>query len=372
MILTGSVHAGQDVCRIYFGTSAQDEDRGIYMAQLDKETGSLSKAVRAAVAANPPFITIHPNGHYLYATGAGSRSEDRSGVSVSAFRIEESGMLTEVNSQPSGGTGACHVSLNPAATHLLTANYRSGSCAALPIRSDGSLAPPSSIHQHTGSSLNPKRQSQAHAHSINTSKDGRLAFVADLGTDKIMAYRFDSDSGVLELNDPPFMETVPGGGPRHFTFHPTGKFAFANLEMGNEVTVYTFDANSGSLSEIQTLSTLPAGYDQYSTSAEITASPDGRFLYVSNRGHDSIAIFSIADETGELTLLGYESVRGEVPRHFNIDPTGNFLVVANQNSSNVTVFHINPDTGMLKFTGSEIVIPNPTCVQFLPGPSPHQ
>lgn len=362
--LTVCASAKPTAFRVYFGTSAKDDQRGIYMAELDMKTGALSDAVRVSKAMRPGFIVIHPDGKHIYATGAGSTYKGRSPGVVSAFNILKNGMLDDINSQPSGGIGPCHVSLDPSGNNLLAANYRGGSCSVLPILPDGALAPPSSTQLHTGSSVHPKRQTQAYAHSINTSPDGRFAFVADLGIDKIMLYRFDPATGKLEPNDPPFTKTEPGGGPRHFTFHPTGKFAYTNLELSNKVTAFIYDIKKGTLHETQTVSTLPEDYSHPNTTAEVITSPDGRFLYVSNRGHNSIAIFSIDAESGTLTLLGRESVRGQVPRNFNIDPTGTFLVAANQKSSNVVVFKIDRKTGLLKFTGSEIEVPNPICVRF--------
>lgn len=334
------------------------------MAELDMKTGILSAAIRVSKAMSPGFITIHPDGKHLYATGAGSGEENPPAGAVSAYRILESGQLADINTQPSGGNGPCHVSLDPAGRNLLAANYSGGSCSVLPIKSDGSLAPPSSTRLHTGSSVHPKRQKKAYAHSINTSPDGRFAFAADLGIDKIMIYRFDPATGTLEPNDPPFAKTEAGGGPRHFTFHPGGKFAYANLELSNKVTAFTYNAEKGALNEIQTISTLPEDYGRQNTTAEVITSPDGRFLYVSNRGHNSIAIFSI-DPDGMLTFLNREPTRGEIPRNFNIDPTGTLLVAANQKSSNVVVFRIDRQTGLLEFTGSEIKVPNPICVRFL-------
>jgi 6-phosphogluconolactonase len=363
----GCANATSDTCRVYFGTSAKGEQCGIYMAELDMKTGSLSEAVHVSKAARPGFIAIHPDGKHIYATGGGSDVEGMSpGGAVSAFRILGSGMLTDVNSQPSGGIGPCYVALDTSGSNLLVANYMGGSCSALPIKSDGSLAPPSSTQLHTGSSVHPQRQTKAYTHSINTSPDGRFAFVADLGIDKIMIYLFDPKTGKLEPNDPPFTNTEPGGGPRHFTFHPNGKFAYTNLELSNKVTAFTFDAEKGALHKIQTISTLPEDYSLPNTTAEVITSSDGRVLYVSNRGHDSIAIFSIDTETGNLTSLGHESVRGQIPRNFNIDPSGTFLVAANQKTCNVTVFKIDHKTGQLEFTGSEIEVPNPICVKFLP------
>lgn len=355
-----------DHYRVYFGTSAKAEQRGIYKSNLDMTTGELSSPTRVSTANRPGFIALHADGKHIYATGEGSAFEGRSQGAVSAFKImEPGGTLTDINTQPSGGNGPCHISIDPSGENLLVANYSGGSCSVLPIQSDGSLAPPSASQQHTGSSVHPDRQKKAYAHSINTDPSGRYAMVADLGIDKIMIYRFDPDTGTLTPNDPAFIRTEPGGGPRHFVFHPSGKLAFTNLEISNKVTAYSYDATQGSLTELQTISTLPGDFAGQNTTAEIVVSNEGRFLYVSNRGHDSIAIFSIDTLTGELTLQGWESTRGQAPRNFCIDPSGTYLVAANQQSSNVVVYKIDRKTGLLEFTGSEIEVPNPICVRFL-------
>ena len=370
-ILSGcTTTAEPELCRVYFGTSAQQEQCGIYASTLDMKTGTLSEAIRVSKASQPGFIAIHPDGKHLYATGPGSSAEERNKGAVSSYQIEEpNGMLTDLNTQPSGGAHPCHVSIDSSGENLLVANYTGGTCSVLPIQTDGSLAPPSSTQLHRGgSNVHPTRQKKAFAHSINLSPDGHFAFVADLGADKIMIYRFDSDSGILEPNQPPFVKTEPGGGPRHFTFHPSGHFAYTNLELSNKVVAYEYDVKHGGLVEIQTIPTLPEEFDGMNTTAELAITPDGRFLYVSNRGHDSIAIFGINSEVGTLTPLGYESVRGQTPRNFCIDPTGAYLVVANQDSENVVVFKINQTTGLLQFTGSDIKVPKPICVRFLAMP----
>ncbi len=332
------------------------------MADLDMRTGQLGQAVRVSNAVSAAFLALHPDGRHIYSTG-------ESKGTVNAFSLSEAdGTLTIINTQPSGGTGPCYVSIDPAGKNLLVANYSGGSCSVLPIQPDGSLAPPSSVQQHTGSSVHPKRQTKAYTHSINCDPAGRFAMAVDLGMDKIMIYRFDAASGTLTPNDPPFTATEPGGGPRHFTFHPSGKFAYANLEIVNKVVAFRYDANKGTLTEIQSIATIPVGFDETKTTSEILTSPDGRFLYVGNRGDDSLTIFAIDAATGKLTLLGRESTRGKIPRAFRIDPTGTYLIAANQNSGNVTVFRINRKTGQLEFTGSTIEVPSPTCVQFIAAP----
>lgn len=360
-LLAGTASA-TDTYRIYFGTQAKQDASGIYMALLDMKTGQLGKAVRVSPINGAGFIAIHPDGRHLYSVS------ESTGL-ASAFKIlEPDGTLTDINSQLSGGAGPCYVSIDPTGKNLLVANYRGGSCSVLPIQPDGSLAPATSVQKHTGSGPNPKRQATAFTHSINCDAAGRFAFAADLGIDKIMIYRLAADAGTLTPNNPPFIAMEPGGGPRHFTFHPSGKFAYANLELSNKVIVFEYDAEHGKLTEIQTITTLPGGYDKESTVSEIRATPDGRFLYVANRGHNSLAIFSVDAATGKLTPLGHEPVRGENPRNFNIDPTGTWLIAVNAKPGNAVVFRINRKTGLLEFTGSETEVPNPGCVRFLAAP----
>ncbi|MCC7300827.1 MAG: lactonase family protein [Verrucomicrobia bacterium] len=366
LLFAGTVSA-VDTCRVYFGTVAKQDQSGIYMALLDVKTGYLAQPVQVSRSTGTGFVVLHPGGRYLYSTGADVGFDGVKTGSVKAFQIlEPEGILTEINTQPSGGIGACYASIDPSGKNLLAANYTGGSCAALRIQSDGSLSP-ASVQQHSGSSIH-KRQTQARTHSIRCDAAGRFAFAADLGMDKIMAYRFDPISGTLSPNEPPFIATEPGGGPRHFIFHPSGKFAYVSLELSSKVVAFQYDAKNGVLSEIQTLSTLPVGFVGENTTAEILTTPDGRFLYVSNRGHNSLAIFAIDAASGKLTAVGHEPTRGEVPRGFGIDPTGTFLLAANQKTGNVVVFRIHRETGALEFTGSEIAVPAPTCVSFSAAP----
>lgn len=357
-LLAGTA-AATDTCRVYFGTMAKGEQSGIYMALLNMQAGTLSEPVLVSPVNGAGFLVIHPDRQHLYSASAAT------GL-ASAFAIAESdGTLAEINSQSTAGGNPCHVSLDPSGKNLLVANYQGGSCAVLPIKTDGSLAPASALRQHHGSSIHPTRQTKAFTHSINCDPSGNFAIVADLGIDKLLVYKLDVNTGTLEPNNPPFTVIEPGGGPRHFTFHPTGKFAYADLELSNKAVVFEYSPGSGILTEIQSISTLPDGYVKESTASEIHTTPDGRFLYVANRGHNSLALFAIDSATGKLTALGYEPVRGENPRNFNIDPTGNFLIAVNAKPGNAVVFRINRETGALEFTGSEISLPNPGCVQFL-------
>lgn len=334
------------------------------MARLDTQTGRLSKPTRASDSVRPGFIVIHPDERHIYATESTGSAPGGTAGFVSAYQIKEpEGTLADMSTQPSGGLGPCHVSIDPSGTHLLVANYHGGSCAILPILPDGTLGAATSIQQHSGSGPHLIRQTAAHTHSINCDPTGRFALAADLGMDKIMIYRLNTASGTLMPNDPPFIKTESGDGPRHLTFHPSGKFVYACMELGN--TVVTYEYKNGTLTKIQTRPTLPAECDSKNDASEICLTPDGRFLYVGNRGHDSLAIFAIDPESGKLTALGHEPTRGKHPRNFTIDPSGTFLIVANMHSDNAVVFRIDRATGKLEFTGNEIRVPAVSCVKFL-------
>jgi len=355
--------------RVYVGTYTWAKSKGIYLLRMDLATGALSKPEIAAEATNPTFLAIHPSRRFLYAVGEiGNFAGSRNG-SVSAFAIDpESGKLAPLNQQPSGGSGPCHVTVDKGGKNVLVANYSAGSVAVLPIGDDGKLAPPSDIIQHKGSGPNPKRQEGPHAHSINLDPAGRFAFACDLGLDKVMVYQLDPAKGKLTPNDPPAAKVAPGAGPRHLAFHPNGHFAYVINEMASTITAFAYDADRGVLSEVQTVSALPAGFTGENTTAEVQVHPSGRFLYGSNRGHNSIAMFTIDTETGRLTAAGHQPTQGKNPRNFGIDPTGAYLVAANQDTNNLVVFRIDPKTGGLEPTGSTADVPLPVCVKFVPAP----
>ena len=347
---------------VYLGTytGGDRSSEGIYRSTLDLESGKLSEPVLAAEATNPSFIEIHPKGNYLYAV-----SESGGAGSVSAFAIDpESGDLSFLNEQTSGGAGPCHVSIDHAGKHALVANYGGGSASVIPIDADGRLGEPTGFVQHEGSSVNPRRQSGPHAHSINVSPDDRFVFVADLGLDKIMIYRLDIEKGTIVANNPPYARVEPGAGPRHFTFHPSGAFAYVINELNETVTSFAYDSSSGALTEIQTLTTLPNGFQGDSWCAEIRVHPNGSFLYGSNRGHDSIVVYRIDPAKGTLTFVEHETAEIKTPRNFNIDPTGTFCLVANQGANSVVTFRIVPETGALEPTGHSISVGKPVCVRF--------
>jgi 6-phosphogluconolactonase len=346
---------------VYFGTyTDKNKSEGIYRSTLDMENGRLSEPELAVRAANPSFIEIHPNGKFLYAA-----AEGKTGL-VRAYGIEPATRkLKLLNECSSGGSGPCHISIDREGKVLLAANYGSGSIASIPINADGTLSAPASVIQHKGSSINPKRQKEPHAHSINPSPDGRFAFAADLGLDKIMIYKLDSATGKLDANTPESAKVKAGAGPRHLTFHPDGKFAYVISELDETMTVYAYNAKSGALTEIQQISTLPDDFKGVSWCAEVRVHPNGKFLYGSNRGHDSIVIYKIDPEKGTLTLSGFQNAGIKNPRNFNLDPSGRFCIVANQDSGSVCTFRVDPETGALEPAGKPISIGKPVCVRFL-------
>ncbi len=351
--------------RVYFGTYTNKESKGIYVSEFDLKTGTLTEPVLAATTTNPSFLAVHPTKKYLYAVGEVSEFEGRKTGAVSAFAIDpKTGLLTLLNKQSSIGAGPCHVIVDATGGAVLLANYGGGSVASLPVAADGRLAPAASAIQHKGSSVNPGRQQAPHAHSINLDLNNRFAFCADLGLDQILIYKFDAKTATLSPNDPPYGIVKPGSGPRHFAFHPTGRFAYVCNELTSEITAFTYDSQRGALEEIHTLSTLPEPVKGNST-AEIQVHPGGKFVYVSNRGHDSLAIFTIDQATGKLIAAGHAKTGGKTPRNFGIDPTGQFILAANQNTSDVFVFRIDQATGALTLTGQSIKVGSPVCVKYV-------
>ena len=349
------------------GTYTRTTSDGIYICEFDAETGDLDPVSSMAGAENPSFLALHPNGQTLYAASETEEFDGERQGALYAYSIDaDTGRLSPINAVGSGGPGPCHVSVDATGCYLLAANYHGGSVCVAPINDNGSLEPLSCFIQHEGSSVNPDRQEQAHAHSINLDAQNRFAYVPDLGQDKVVIYRLDLDRGELLANDPAHVESEPGAGPRHFDFDPSGTRAYVINELGCTITGYDYDSESGALTSFQTVGTLPAaGFGRHNTTADIHVHPSGRFVYGSNRGHDSIAIFSVDEDTGQLTALGHESTQGWTPRNFAIDPSGQFLLAANQDSDTIVSFRIDTDSGELTPTGSVIEIPMPVCIKFL-------
>ncbi len=353
---------------VYFGTYTRGDSgsKGIYRGTFDLQTGQLADVALAGETTNPSFLAIHPSKPLLYAVGELASFEGKKVGAVSAFAIEPgTGKLELLNQQSSGGAGPCYVAVDRTGRCVLVANYGSGSVASLPIRGDGRLGEAASVIQHEGSSVDPKRQRGPHAHSINVDPANRFVVAADLGLDKLLVYRLDPAKAALAPNDPPFATVAPGGGPRHFDFHPGGRYAYANNEMGSTVTAFQYDPLHGKLSGMQSVPTLPEGFDGSNSTAQIQVHPSGKFVYCSNRGHDSIAAFAVDESTGKLRPAGHSSTRGKTPRNFCIDPTGSYLIAANQDTDNVVVFRVGRSTGSLETTGQEVRVPMPVCVKFM-------
>ncbi len=356
---------GADVVRAYIGTYTDKGSEGVYVLELDRDAGTVTEARVAAKQTSVSFLTIHPNRQFLYAVSEVESTDGKKGGGVSAYQIDPaSGKLQRLNGEITGGGAPCHLVVDPTGKNLLIANYSGGSVACLPINPDGSLQPTSCFVQHTGSSVDASRQEAPHAHSINVDPTGDYAVVADLGLDKILVYKLDSDHGQLTLNEPPSTSTKAGGGPRHFAFHPNGKFAYTNLEMTSEITAFQVQTG-GVLAGIQTLTTLPDGKPVPGNStAECQVHPSGRFVYVSNRGHHSLAIYTVDQSTGLLTHIGNQSTGGDTPRNFSIDKSGQYILAANQDTDNVGWLKIDQETGLLTPTGSQAKVPTPVCVKF--------
>jgi 6-phosphogluconolactonase len=351
---------------VYIGTYTEKASKGIYACRFDPATDRLAPLGLAAESVNPSFLAADPTRRFLYAVNEISQYAGRSSGGLSAFAIAPgTGKLTLLNEVPSGGAGPCHLAVDKTGRYVLVANYEGGSLAVFPIRKDGRLGEASAFVQHKGASVNPKRQEGPHAHSIYLSPDNRFAVSADLGLDEVLIYRFDPGKGTLTPNNPAFAMVSSGAGPRHFAFHPNGKFGYVIDELQSTVTVFSYNPASGALDVLQTVSTLPQGFKGENAAAELEVLPSGKFLYGSNRGHDSIAIFAINTRKGTLTPLGHVPTLGKTPRNFAIDPTGSYLFVANQDSDNVVQFRVDPNNGFLTPTGQVLEVPSPVCVTFL-------
>jgi 6-phosphogluconolactonase len=353
--------------RVYIGSYADADHDSIHLLELDLADGKLTRLGGTSGVANPSFLAIHPNKRFLYSVCEVGEIDGKRTGAVAAFAIDPSaGSLKALNRESSGGGGPCHVIVDKAGKNVLAANYGGGSVCCLPVDGQGRLAKASAFVQHHGKSADPGRQEAPHAHSINLDPANHFAFVADLGLDKVLVYRFDASRGLLSANDPPAAKVKPGSGPRHFAFHPSGRFAYVINEMAMTITAFRYDDAKGVLSEVQTVSTLPEGTqgDNLST-AEVQVHPSGKFVYGSNRGHNTIACFSVDAETGRLTPIGHASSGGQTPRNFGIDPTGSYLLAANQDSDNILVLKIDRATGKLTSTGNEIKVPKPVCVKFI-------
>ncbi|MBO9636890.1 MAG: lactonase family protein [Siphonobacter aquaeclarae] len=341
------------------GTYTAATSQGIYLYKFNTATGDFAPVSIATGLKNPSFQAISPNKKFVYSVG-----EVAGGGAVYALSFDrKSGSLKLLNSQSAGGNGPCHVAVDKTGKWVIVGNYGAGSLTILPVQADGSLGAPLETIQHTGKGPNAKRQEKAHVHSINFAPNNKDIYVPDLGIDEVTHYQLNTQTGKLTEQAP--AKVAPGAGPRHFTFHPNGKFAYVINELNGTVTGFRYGAN-GTLTEFQSISTLPESYKGESICADIHISPDGKFLYGSNRGHDSIAIYAIDAKTGKLTLVDITPSGGKHPRNFMIDPTGAFVLVANRDTDNVVIFRRDAQTGKITPTGRHIEVSMPVCLTTIP------
>jgi len=354
---------------VYVGTYTAEgsTSKGIYAYRYDPDGSTLTSVGLVAETTNPSFLAIHPNHRFLYAVNETGDYKGQKSGAVTAFSIDHgTGKLTQLNQVASGGADPCYITVDKSGKYVLVANYTGGSIAVFPVLADGRLGEASAFIQHSGHGANPKRQEGPHAHSIDLPADNRFAIVDDLGLDETLVYKFDSAKGSLTLNDPPFAQAAAGAGPRHFAFHPNGKFGYVLDEMGSTVSAFSYDGAKGVLHPLQIISSLPKGFTGQNDAAEIEVHPSGKFLYASNRGHDSIAVFAIDQKQGTLTPIEYVPTKGASPRNFAIDPIGKLILAENEKSDNIVVFRIDLQTGRLTPTGKVLDISQPVCVKFVP------
>jgi len=350
---------------VFVSSFAAGELGGIHAYQLDSKSGSLTPVHRTSGVENPFFIALSPGGKYLYSIHAknfGGKEPEQ----VAAYALEgRTGEMKLLNRQSTRGTASCYLDVDATGKTVLVANYTTGNVASLPVKSDGSLGEAASFFQHAGSGADPVRQKGPNAHCFVVSPDNRFAFAADLGIDQVLGYRLEAATAKLTPNQPPFAKSPPGAGPRHLTFHPNGKHIYVINELKNSVTLFDYAADSGTLTERQTISTLPADFTGTSHCADLKITPNGRFLYGTNRGHDSIAAYRLADD-GKLTLIGIEPSLGKGPQNLLIAANGTLLLCANMPGNNLAVFRIDGATGSLKAIGTPLGQPSPSCIRLLP------
>ena len=345
------------------GSYTSGKSEGIYVYLFNSSDGSFKEVSHVKIS-NPSFVAVSPDEKFVYAVQEDAAGNGKGGE-ITAFTFDKrSGMLTYINEQPSDGDHPCYVTVDKTGKWVVAGNYSSGSLAVLPVNSDGSLGLATTIIQHTGTGVNKDRQTKPHVHCTLFSADNKFLFVPDLGIDKVMIYAFDETTGKLKPADQPFARSADGAGPRHFCFHPSSKYAYLIEELSGTVVVY--DYSDGKLQNKQRISTMPVGDTSFAGSADIHVSPDGKFLYASNRAEaNTIAIFHIDQKNGELSLAGHQSTLGKTPRNFNFDPSGNFLLVANQNSDEIVIFKRDTETGLLTDTQQRIKAGKPVCLKWV-------
>ncbi|MET3926015.1 lactonase family protein [Devosia sp. 2618] len=368
MSIENLVYVGTYSEQIRFGTGQllDGKGKGIYRFRFDPATASLTLAGITEGVRNASYLCFDAKREFLYCVNEMKEWKGQFGGGLSAYRIDqETGELTFLNDKPSMGTDPCHIILDKTGKFVFVANFASGSFIGYNIEADGSLGDECAFVQHAGTSIDPVRQIGPHAHAVEFDGQGRFVYVPDLGMDKVMVYELDTSNGSVKPAQQPFVSVKPGAGPRQLVMHPKGRFAYLINELNSTMTAYAYDKATGGLIELQTLSTLPEGYTGKTSCAEVQITPDGKFLYGSNRGHNSLAIYAVDAETGRLTAIGHESTRGEIPRNFEVSSNGQFLIAANQDSDNLVPFRLDPATGKLTPGGEPVEAGTPICVRFV-------
>jgi 6-phosphogluconolactonase len=351
---------------VLFGTHRSGHGIGFSVGRFDTDKGTLSQPEFVEEAQAPSYFVVHPDGKHIYTCNSINTYLDKPEGSISAYSVDaKTGRLTLLNRKPCGGSEPCYISLDRTGRYVLEANYNGANVSVFAIQPDGSLGERTAFMQQTGSSVNPQRQKHAYAHSIIVDPDNHFALACDLGADKVFVYRFNEKDGSLTTNDPPSVSLKPGSGPRHIVFHPNGKFVYVINELSSRILVLSWDSDKGVLTPTMSISTLPPGFSGPNTCAEIKVHPSGKFLYASNRGHDSIAVFLIDPGTGHLLLVERQPSQGRMPRNFTFDPAGKWLLVTNHDSNNAVVFSVDQQTGRLTQVGEPVTVPNPFCLRFL-------
>lgn len=353
---------------VYVGTYAESNDESIFLYSLNPETGELKRTLAVKAGANPSYLALDSQQKYLYAVNETTSYEGKESGAVSAFAVNpQTGNLALLNKAPSMGGAPCHISVDENNKAVLVANYVGGNVAAFPLQEDGKLGEAATVKQHQGAGPNKSRQEAPHAHYIASSPDNKYGFSVDLGTDQILGYKLQKEGELLKSNEPAVaFATSPGAGPRHMVFHPSGRFAYVINELNSTMTALAYNSENGTFSEVQSIATIPADFKENNQPAAVKISADGKFLYGSNRGHNSIVVFAVDENTGKLSLVQHESTGGDWPRDFTIDLTGNVLLVANERSNNIVSFKIDKSTGKLTKTGHEVEVHKPTCLVVVP------
>lgn len=350
----------------YIGTYTAGSSEGIYAMSVDAATGTMELKGLAAKVENPSYLAIDSNNRFLYTVMETDSYKDTPGGAVGAYSISpQTGELTFLNHQSTKGKIPCHISTDRSNNYLFAANYRDGTVSLFPLNEDGSLRSVSSIIKHQGSGPNKERQEQPHTHYVTLTPEENYLCAVDLGMDQIVVYRFDPTAGTLSHDAGRSVNIHPGAGPRHIDFHPSGRFAYLVNELSSDIVAMEYSPEDSALIQRQTVSSLPLGYTGSSSGAAIHISPDGNYLYASNRGHDSIAAFRIDAHTGKLEFIGHFSTLGHFPRDFSLDPSGKFLYAANQHSDSIVAYAVHPESGCLEPLGQTISVPSPVCIKFL-------